>query len=165
MGRDYRPPGRLTPRRHVSPTTQLALTDSTQQTPEDETFVIKYLDRFRALVLARLVDVDLSSSLMERYADILRQASVVYRYDTSAIGGTTGGVVPIASEAQAYWALDILVHDVNNTRPSENVDARSSEAPNSLATIALPTLMQRFEEALRRHVDDTKIRGRVPLAR
>lgn len=138
--------------------------NSSQQTPADETFILSNLDKFRSLAITRLVaaSAQLPQDLLERYTAILRQASILYHSDTSVIGGTTGGVVPVTSEKLAYWAFDLLVNTVNTGTSSQGHGQRES-ASDGLAGIALPTLLKRFEMALRRYIDDVKIRGRVPL--
>lgn len=138
--------------------------NSTPQTPADETFILSNLDKFRSLAITRLVETSaqLPQDLLERYTTILRQASILYHSDTYVIGGTTGGVVPVTSEKLAYWAFDLLVNTVNTGTSSQD-QGRKDGASDGLARIALPTLLKRFEAALRRYIDDVKIRGRVPL--
>lgn len=130
---------------------------STQQTTDDEQFAMSHLDKVKDIVIDPFLNhPNVLESLIERYSNILQQASELYHYDVPVTrGGTTGGITSVPSEVLAYWSFDLLITSVSSP----------SRGPLSVASLTLPTLLRKCEDVLRRYIDDVRLRGRVPLPR
>lgn len=113
----------------------------------------------------------LPDPLIHRLAEILRQASQLYRYDVESTGGTTATAVAGASEELAYWAFDLLVSTAasapNRGQPDDDGGREDDGegARSNAGQTMMPALLQRFEETLRRFVQDVRLRGRLPFER
>jgi hypothetical protein len=139
-------------KRHIPPLTSFSPADGPE---EDEDFVLPILDRMKAAITPRLNDSRVPERIIEQFADILRKASTLYHYDTRPNGGTTAPAVPESLEQMRYRALDLLIGCASW---SERDGAR-------VAGLVVPSLVTRFETALRQFVDDAKLRGRMPFPR
>ncbi|ORX41097.1 guanine nucleotide exchange factor in Golgi transport N-terminal-domain-containing protein [Kockovaella imperatae] len=129
------------------------------QVSEDESFVLPFLDRLKGTIVPRLA-TQVPDHLIERYGDVLRRASELYRFDVKTInGGTTAPAVPDVLESTRFWAFDLLWAGVGMSDPG----AQGDDA--KVAKLVLPSLLRRAEKALRGYVDDAKLRGQMPLGR
>lgn len=142
--------------------------DSSRQTTDDERFVLDILSEWKSTLIPALITSTLPDELIEKMAEILRKGSILYRYDVDSISGTTATAIAEWSEEMAYWAFDLLVSIVSSSqRQPEESEAgnKSVEKGSDVGSLVQPALMRRFEETLRRFVQDIKLRGRLPLER
>lgn len=143
---------------------------SPRQTPEDERFVLDTLTEWKSTFIPILVDSHLPDTSIEKLAEILGKGSILYRYDVDSRDGTTATAIAGPSEDMAYWAFDLLVSVASSSSSQDRsrstqagVDGKKREA--DVGGLVRPALMGRFEETLRRFVQDVKLRGRLPLER
>lgn len=157
----------------------MLLADASPITAEaDEAFILPILSQINALLsphLGRLPD-----RLVEVYAETLRRASVLYRFDVDHLGGTTAMAIPERSEDVRYWAFGVLVGAASAKSASkpqypgvdesdgENDQAHSRDearGQSAVARIAVQSMEQRMRGAMRGYVEDARLRGPMPLGR
>jgi len=146
----------------------MLLADNSSESEEDESFVLGILNHFKLAMSSRIPDPRIPDRLIHQYAEILRRASMLYRYDVRAEGGTTAPVINEASEDTRYWAFDLLMASVAARRKAESTRrdvAKDGAEWRRVAKLVLPAVVRRIDEALKRFVDDAKLRGQMPLGR
>lgn len=126
--------------------------------PDDEEFILPLLNDMRQAVFARLRDPRLKPAVVERFAETLRRASLLYHYDVEACGGTTAPAVTDDGEGMRYWAFDQLVSGAKRSGEEE-------EASRRVASLFAPAVLKRFDLTLRQFLDDAKLRGQMPFSR
>lgn len=138
------------------------LADSGEQPlPDDEEFTLPLLDDMRRALFARLRDPRLRPALVERFAETLRRASLLYHYDVEACGGTTAPAVNDDGEGMRYWAFDQLVAGAKR----EARGGEGEEDSRRVAALFAPAALKRFDLTLRQFLDDAKLRGQMPFSR
>lgn len=146
--------------------------------PDDEEFVLPLLDDMRGAVFTRLRDPRLKPAVVERFAETLRRASLLYHYDVEAGGGTTAPAVNDEGEGIRYWAFDQLVaggkrepreqserSESERTENETDGEAEGEDASRRVAALFAPAVLKRFELTLRQFLDDAKLRGQMPFSR
>ncbi|BEJ02954.1 hypothetical protein CcaverHIS641_0101290 [Cutaneotrichosporon cavernicola] len=147
---------------------------------DDEEFVLPILTAVRDAVGPHLTDARVPRAIVESYAETLRKASVLYRYDVRAPGGTTAPVIAEAREATRYWALEQLVANVGRPRrrrrneedganglasEDDGEEAKGEEDTRRVAAYFAPSVLERFESTLQDFLNDAKLRGQMPFTR
>ncbi|ODN82823.1 hypothetical protein L202_01090 [Cryptococcus amylolentus CBS 6039] len=128
---------------------------------DDETFVVDHLTRMRDIVIPRLGHSFVPDRVISHFADVLSRASHLYQYDVRVSGGTTAPALPTTQEELRYWAFDLLVTlSVQGAEKEQDIQGRQR-----IAKLTLPSLLNRFNVSIRRFLEDTKIRGNLPLGR
>jgi hypothetical protein len=146
---------------------------SANRADDDEDFVLPILTAVRDAVSPRLVDARVPRTIVESYAETLRQASVLYHYDVRAPGGTTAPVVAEAKEATRYWALEQLIANAGRPRrrgrmvevEGEEAEAGDEDNARRVAAYFVPSVLKRFENTLQHFLSDAKLRGQMPFTR
>jgi hypothetical protein len=140
--------------------------NSTGQTPDDERYVLDLLSEWRSTFIPSLVGSQLPRESIQKLAEILRKGSILYRYDVDSVGGTTAGAIAGPSEEMAYWSFDLLVSTASSAQHHhKDTKLDGGRAKSEVGNLMIPVLIQRFEETLRRFVQDIRLRGRLPLER
>ena len=114
------------------------------------------LDIFKSAVIPRLPK-SVPDNLIRRYGEILRKASELYHFDVPVNRGTTAPSIPNASETLRYWAFDLLFEAVTSEA------GQPSDGHAKVAKLVMPELIRRIKTALSQFIEDTKLRGRMPL--
>ncbi|EJT47942.1 hypothetical protein A1Q1_03177 [Trichosporon asahii var. asahii CBS 2479] len=147
--------------------------------PDDEEFILPLLNDMRTALFARLRDPRLKPAVVERFAETLRRASLLYHYDVEASGGTTAPAVNDDGEGVRYWAFDQLVAGArrehgehgegseprNDSNDSKATATEGEEASRRVAALFAPAVLKRFDLTLRQFLDDAKLRGQMPFSR
>ena len=135
---------------------------SPESEDEDEDFVLPLLTRYHRAIASHVGGM--SSRLVEIYAETLRKASILYRFDVGRAGGTTAPAIPERSERMRYWAFDALFSQASFHGSTEE---GNSKAYNRLAIAKVVTasLLSRIRGSLRTYVADSRLRGSMPLGR
>lgn len=133
--------------------------------PDDEEFVLPLLDDMRGAVFARLRDPRLKPAVVERFAETLRRASLLYHYDVEAGGGTTAPAVNDEGEGVRYWAFDQLVAGGKREQSERTESEAGGDDARRVAALFAPAVLKRFELTLRQFLDDAKLRGQMPFSR
>jgi hypothetical protein len=123
---------------------------------DDEAFTLPLLGRLEKAIMPRLADDAVPERIRSRFADLLKRASVLYRTDGHADGGTLAPAVPAMDEQTRYWALRWLV-DCATADKADDVDA--------VRKACAPILLERLRSVLQRFLDDAKLRGHMPFPR
>ncbi|WWC72496.1 uncharacterized protein I206_106458 [Kwoniella pini CBS 10737] len=137
----------------------ILLADSSEDaSSDDEAFVINHLTQLRSMMISRLGDSRIPDRLIIQLSETLCKASALYHYDVRVNGGTTAPAIPESQEDLRYWALDVLV-SLSVRKEGD------SDKERRIASLAAPALIKRFDQTLRRWLDDQKLRGSLPFGR
>ncbi|WVQ85868.1 hypothetical protein IAT38_008036 [Cryptococcus sp. DSM 104549] len=142
----------------------MLLADSSDDvSSDDEKFVIAHLSRMKTAIIPRLGDPRVPDRIISQLAEVLRKASILYHYDVKVVNGTTAPGIPESQEALRYWALDLLV--ALGSKRKEDVEGEQGEKEQRVTGLVLPAVLKRFSEAMRRFLEDKKLRGNLPFGR
>jgi len=142
----------------------LLLADNASTTEEDESFVQIHLESVKMVIFPRLWQSIIPDSIIAQFAEVLRKASRLYRYDVAVSnGGTTAPAITESSEGMRYWAFDVLIAASSVDESLETDDLL--EGKKRVASISSKSLMLRIEEGLNRFLADSRIRGQIPFGR
>ncbi|ADV19956.1 hypothetical protein I305_00461 [Cryptococcus gattii E566] len=135
---------------------------SDSASPDDESFVIGHLTRLRTAVISRLGDTRVPDRVISQLSEVLSKSSKLYHYDVKSNGGTTAPGIATTQEALRYWAFDLLVLLATK---GDKVEDTGYKGDKRVSQLALPSLVNRFEESMRRFKEDKKLRRGLPLGR
>jgi len=133
---------------------------------EDERFLLPILDATKASIFPRLADLRISDSIIQSLADTLRKASILHRHQVETLGGTTAEAISESQEKMRYWALQALI-ELASRSPADLLDTGIDVGRERLrlATLILPSVIRRFDDALSSFVEDARLRGQIPFSR
>lgn len=135
---------------------------SDSASPDDESFVIGHLTRLRTVVIPRLGDTRVPNRVISQLSEVLSKSSKLYHYDVKSNGGTTAPGIATTQETLRYWAFDLLVLLATNR---DKVEDTGYKGDKRVSQLALPSLVNRFEESMRRFKEDKRLRRGLPLGR
>ncbi|OXM81823.1 hypothetical protein C364_00796 [Cryptococcus neoformans Bt63] len=129
---------------------------------DDESFVIEHLTRLRTAVVPRLGNARVPDRVISQLSEILSKSSKLHHYDVRSNGGTTAPGIATTQEALRYWAFDLLVLLATKR---DKIEDTGYKGDKRVSQLALPSLINRFEESMRRFKDDKRLRRGLPLGR
>jgi len=139
----------------------MLLADTASETAdEDEQFVLPFLNRFHVAISPRIATIP--DRLIDMYTETLRKASTLYHFDAGNVGGTTAPAIPERSEEARCWAFSALLSQASLSSAN---NGQSGQGQGKVAVRAVESLVKRMEGALRGYIDDSRLRGQMPLGR